>query len=210
MKPNELPPAASTNSARNPDELTQRFELFRPYLLAMARKQVAIFPCVDEGGSDFVQETYLAARKQWPNFRGSSPDELLSWFRAILRNQIARRRRQQQKARAAASAAGAVRVVAANAVGSQAPPDSQLEREEDYLLLLRLVQEMPEVQRQIIEGRIERDETFREIGRRLNMSEDAVRMAFHRALEQIRGYYQATATVYLRAQREGRGPPTKP
>jgi RNA polymerase sigma-70 factor (ECF subfamily) len=203
MKPIESHPAAKPAWIGKQDELAHRFELFRPYLLAMAKQQLSPCPIVDVSGSDLVQETYLAAQQQWNNFRGVSANELLSWLRTILRCQISRRRRERKKALAAEaahsrrSALGAQRLEPAD---TSASPDQQMEREEDYLRLLGLLNEMPELKKQILEGHIGRNETYREIGERLGMSEDAVRMALRRALEQLRGYFQAAATLCLQAK----------
>lgn len=54
------------------------------------------------------------------------------------------------------------------------------------LRILNFVKDMPDLQREIVEGRVERDETFREIGLRVHMSEEATRKAFHRAIDQVR------------------------
>jgi DNA-directed RNA polymerase specialized sigma24 family protein len=54
---------------------------------------------------------------------------------------------------------------------------------------------MPELQREIVEGKIERDETFKEIGVRVHMTEDATRKAFHRAIEQLRAICWAVARL---------------
>jgi RNA polymerase sigma-70 factor, ECF subfamily len=168
---------------------TERFELFRPYLLALAKQEMPPFLLKGCSGSDLVQETYLAAQAQWKRFRGASPNELLRWLRAILRFQIFHLRRAARE------------IPVGDMTGTDLEPriegltaTCELE-ERNCLQILRLVKDMPELQREIVEGKIERDETFKEIGVRVHMTEDATRKAFHRAIEQLRAICWAVARL---------------
>jgi RNA polymerase sigma-70 factor, ECF subfamily len=168
---------------------TERFELFRPYLLALAKQEMPPFLLKGCSGSDLVQETYLAAQAQWKRFRGASPNELLRWLRAILRFQIFHLRQAVRE------------IPVGDMTGTDLEPrieglttTCELE-ERNCLRILRLVREMPELQREIVEGKIERDETFKEIGVRVHMTEDATRKAFHRAIEQLRAICWAVARL---------------
>jgi RNA polymerase sigma-70 factor, ECF subfamily len=174
MRP--IPLAAAPQASTS---FTERFELFRPYLLALARQEMPPFLLLGSSGSDLVQETYLAAQMQWNQFRGSSADQILRWLRAILRFQIFHLRQAARE------------FPAGDLIGTELEPYVEVltnacDLEDDYLRILRLVKDMPGLQREIVEGRIERDETFKEIGLRLLMSEEATRKAFHRAIEQLR------------------------
>jgi RNA polymerase sigma-70 factor (ECF subfamily) len=59
------------------------------YLTLIARMQIGkrLQAKLDE--DDVVQETFLEAHRQFPNFRGTSEGELTAWLRTILAGQIA-------------------------------------------------------------------------------------------------------------------------
>jgi RNA polymerase sigma-70 factor, ECF subfamily len=168
--------------------LSVRFNLIRPYLLALTNRELPPYSLKGCSGSDLIQETFLIAHQKWKQFRGATNDDLKKWLSAILRYQIMHLRR---KARATSTLSLSESV--AEGICDKSTPAIQLELKEELFRLLRLVQDMPELQQQIIEGRIEREESFRELGQKLGMSEDATRKAFHRAINQLKGYFIASS-----------------
>src|SRR3954447_16258324 len=69
--------------------LGQLLESYSRYLTLLARVQIGrrVQGKVDAG--DIVQETFLEAHRQFPNFRGGSEGELTAWLRRILAGQLA-------------------------------------------------------------------------------------------------------------------------
>ncbi len=61
-------------------------QLYRAYLTMLAAKQLSERMRRRVNPSDIVQETMLAAYRDFPSFRGGSEQELLGWLRQILAN----------------------------------------------------------------------------------------------------------------------------
>lgn len=181
----DSPPSCTFSLVRNV-ALTNQFEQFRPYLLAIARREFA--SQLGDGccGADLVQETFLAAFQKEQQFRGTSPDELLAWLRAILRYKIFRHRRKRRQL---------LQLTCADLRSTLLPTDVKAEQAEDLRRILCLLEEMPDLQQQIIDGRTTRDETFHEIGLRLGMTAEAARKSFSRAIQQLRGNFETWGTM---------------
>src|SRR6266446_1374378 len=85
------------SSAMQSSELNDVFELVRPYLIAIARRDLPPYSILGLTESDMVQEALLAAHAHWTQYRGSSFEDLLRWLRAILRHQIYHHRRKNRE-----------------------------------------------------------------------------------------------------------------
>jgi RNA polymerase sigma-70 factor (ECF subfamily) len=59
-------------------------ECYRDYLALLARVQISRNLQGRVDPSDVVQETFLAAHRDFPGFRGRTEAELVSWLRQIL------------------------------------------------------------------------------------------------------------------------------
>src|SRR5260370_39718155 len=70
--------------------LGQLLELYRNYLSLLARLQIGRRLQGKVDASDLVQETFLKAHRDFPQFRGSSEAEWVSWLRQILAGNLAR------------------------------------------------------------------------------------------------------------------------
>ncbi|MEM1069529.1 MAG: sigma-70 family RNA polymerase sigma factor [Planctomycetota bacterium] len=86
--PSEKPIAAFIDSARggNTRTLGQLLQLYRNYLSVLATTQLDRRLWRRFSTSDLVQETMLAAHRDFGQFRGNSEGELLAWLRQILVN----------------------------------------------------------------------------------------------------------------------------
>lgn len=69
--------------------LGQLLEAYRGYLRLLARVEIGRRLQGKVDASDVVQETYLDAHRQFPNFRGESEAQLLNWLREILAGTLA-------------------------------------------------------------------------------------------------------------------------
>ena len=65
-------------------------EAYRNYLAVLAATRIEKRLLARVSPSDVVQETMLRAHKHFGQFRGSTEQELLSWLRQILVNNLAR------------------------------------------------------------------------------------------------------------------------
>ncbi len=71
------------------DALGETLEGCRFYLLAVAERDLDLDLRAKGGASDLVQETFLEAQRDFAQFGGKTPDELLIWLRRLLKNNMA-------------------------------------------------------------------------------------------------------------------------
>src|SRR5258708_40076686 len=69
--------------------LGQLLESYSRYLTLLARVQIGRRIQGKVDAADVVQETFLEVHRQFPNFRGTTEAELVSWLRKILAGQPA-------------------------------------------------------------------------------------------------------------------------
>lgn len=173
-------------------------QLYWNYLNFFAETQLDRRLRVRCSPSDLVQETFLEAHRDFPQFRGRSEGEFLSWLRQILVNNLivaARRhfaagkrdvRREisldQVQAEADASLAGMVTWVAAGG----ASPSADAQHQELLLAVSDKLAGLPLDYREVIVMRHLQGSSFAEIAISMNRSEGAVRMLWLRAIGQLR------------------------
>lgn len=150
----------------------------RAYLLFIAERSLNRSELPQAGASDLVQTALLQAHTQRKQFRGASAGEYRGWLRRILFSVMARFRRRQQRH---GTASFGVDLLATN--DSPSGPVQQAEQREQ---LAQALGQLPEEQRRIIILRVEHQLPFAVIGEQLGKSADAVRMNYHRGLEQLR------------------------
>lgn len=171
---------------RRPEDaegLGRLLEEFRPYLLAIANAEFPNALAAKLGPSDIVQITLAKGHFQFHGFRGESREELAVWLRQILRNHIATAARTYLREKRD--------IRRERETNGLRLPDSQLspsgevlsreERERLNAALLRL----PVAYRQAIELRHREGLSFRELGERLDRSEEAARKLWSRAVRQL-------------------------
>src|SRR5947209_15008286 len=66
------------------EALGQLLELYRNYLMLMARLQLGRRIQGKFDAADLVQETFLEAHRDFAQFRGATERELIAWLRRIL------------------------------------------------------------------------------------------------------------------------------
>lgn len=72
------------------DQLGALLDLYRNYLRLLARTQIDLHLQGRLSESDLLQETFLAACQNFPQFRGETEEELLVWLRSILIRRLAK------------------------------------------------------------------------------------------------------------------------
>src|SRR5947209_320565 len=87
----EAEPAELLHRARAGDgpALGRLLELYRAYLVVLARVQIGRRLQGKVDASDLVQEAFLGATRDFPQFRGTTEQEFLSWLRQILASLLA-------------------------------------------------------------------------------------------------------------------------
>jgi RNA polymerase sigma-70 factor (ECF subfamily) len=167
-------------------------ETCREHLLVLARQELGPDLAGKLGPSDLVQETFLAAHRDIAAFRGKTVDELRAWLQAILRHRVANARRHYR----ASAKRNVEREVALKAeppsagVGGLAngatSPSGQAMRDERRAALAVALKDLPAHYRQVIEWHHRDRLTFDEIAALMEISSEAARKLWGRALLRLR------------------------
>ena len=173
------------------EALGRALEACRPYLLQVAREELAPQLRAKLGASDLVQETFLEAQRDFRRFRGCSEADWLAWMRRILLNNVAnqtRHFRHTKKRRlgreVALSDAPLDELIEPRTDQGGSPSRQARQRERDAALAAALAR-LPEPQQQVIRLRNYERLTFEEVGRRMGRSAEAVRKLWGRAIESL-------------------------
>jgi RNA polymerase sigma-70 factor (ECF subfamily) len=181
------------------DGLGRLLELYRNYLLLVARTQIDLHLRGQFNPSDVVQETFLDACRDFPGFRGSTEPELLAWLRRILVRNLGRlverqlrtrkrdARREVSLDRRLDDLGGSADRVDAALAGGVASPSAQARRREAAALLADQLARLPEDYREVIILRNLEGLAFEEVARRMGRSPGAARVLWMRALDRLRG-----------------------
>lgn len=173
------------------DAFGKLFETFRRHLLLVAHEELPQALRGKLGASDLVQETAVDARRDFPAFRGATPEECFAWLRAILRNNVvdAVRRYGTSQKRATGlevsltSPAG--RREGAMLEAAHGLPDGSAIRREDAGLLAAAMGQLSTDHQTVLRLRYWEGLSFVEIGDRMSRSPDAVRKLWYRAVERL-------------------------
>lgn len=184
------------------DRLGALLELYRNYLLLVARTGIDLHLRGQVNPSDMVQEAFLEAFRDFEQFRGGTEAEFLGWLRRILVHNLARlaerqlhagkrdARRQvsleQRMAALESSAAG----LGTALVSSVPSPSGQAQRREWGALLADQLARLPPDYREVIVLRNLEGLAFEEVGRRMDRTAAAVRVLWLRALDRLRQLFK--------------------
>ena len=199
-------PQELLNHARAGDDRArgQLLESYSRYLTLLARVQTGrrIQNKVDP--TDIVQETFLEANRQFPNFRGTSEPELLAWLRTILAGQIALtfRRYLGTKGRdvklerdLADQIDQSSAAMDRGLVASTSSPSHRAARREQAVLLADALGRLPDDYREVIILRHLEQLPFAEVAARMNRSEDSVQKLWVRGLAKLKQSLGGTAAA---------------
>jgi RNA polymerase sigma-70 factor, ECF subfamily len=177
----------------SPDALGKVLESCRRVLTRAAARHIPRDLLARFSPSDVVQETFLEAQKDFRQFSGSSPDELMAWLSQLLRNNcsnLVRSYRHTGKRRSSLevhldddSVCGRLRE------GLEAPSPGPSERaiaQEEWAQLTPALQALPEDKLMALRLRFVDKLSFKEIGLRLGCSAEAARKSVSRTMQQVR------------------------
>ncbi len=178
---------------------------YRAYLLGIANRQLRTDLRPKVGGSDLVQETFLAA---WTVSRNGTftPDDLRFWLRGILRKHIGRcHRRFVTAAKRSVTAERSLSDV--GELGDQEIGDDQLQQNELALVLAAAVEQLRPHERDVLRLRLDDDLSWQEVAQRRNLTAEAARQVFRRCWPSYAAYCPRTWTrgvepLSRRGQRE--------
>jgi RNA polymerase sigma-70 factor (ECF subfamily) len=177
----------------------QLFEAFRRHLLLVANQELPPALRGKLGASDLVQETAVDARRDFPAFRGSTPEECFAWLRTILRNNLidAVRRYKLTQKRAAGLEVSLATPEGRREGGlvemPQGPPDGSAIRHEDAAILTETLLRLSADHQVVLKLRYWEGLSFIEIGMRLGRSAEAARKLWFRAVERLQDELDAAS-----------------
>jgi RNA polymerase sigma-70 factor (ECF subfamily) len=173
-------------------------EQYRQYLLLVAQRELDPALRAKGGASDLVQETFLEAQRDFPQFAGSTEDELRAWLRRLLLNNLGTFTRSYRGTAKRAigrevnlgptdSRPGLIDGLA----GSGPTPSRLAMARELGEAMKNALDRLPDDYRQVILLRYEEGRSFEEVGRALGRSAEAVRKLWARAMERLRREWEA-------------------
>jgi RNA polymerase sigma-70 factor (ECF subfamily) len=181
--------------AKRAEAVGTALEFFREYLTPVARRGLAPDVAAKVSASDMVQETFLAAGRDFAQFQGQSELELQVWLKGILRNLLANTRRHYRgTSKRQLSRERVTGVVGSRSSGhpldvvssSLTSPSGRAMRCERAEALLLMITSLPENYRQVIQWHHQEQLPFEAIAGRLGISPEAARKLWGRALLRLR------------------------
>jgi RNA polymerase sigma-70 factor (ECF subfamily) len=179
----------------DPASLGRLLELYRPYLVILARVQISRRLQGKVDAADVVQEAFLGACRDFSQFRGSTEQEFLGWLRQVLASVLAnlvrhyqgtQRRDVRLERQLAVELEQSSHVLDRNLVSPQSSPSQQAARREQSLLLADALGRLPEEWRELLILRHLEGLSFPEVARRMGRTLDAVKKLWPRALAGLR------------------------
>ena len=176
-------------------------ELYRNYLVLLARTQIDQHLRRRAEPEDLVQQTFLEAHRDFGRFLGGTEAELLAWLRRILVNNLLRlleaqladrrdlRREVSLQQYLAALEHSSSALGAALVSPSSSPSDRAQRRERAALLADHLARLRPDYREVLILRNLE-GLPFEEVARRMGRRPGAVRMLWLRALDRLKQMLQ--------------------
>jgi len=182
----------SAARAGSKDALGQILQACRGYLLLVAERKLDPHLHAKGGASDLVQETLLDAYRAFDQFRGNSQDDLRRWLRRLLLNNLVTFARRYRKAgkraigREVALEAGNSSLVPGEKLAAAVPTPSQqaIAREQVEAIQKALVR-LPDDYRLVILLRYQEGRSFEEIGRLMELTPNAARKLWLRAIKRL-------------------------
>lgn len=181
--------------AGDANQVARTLEVFRNFLLTIARRELdsAIRPKV--GASDVVQETLNEAREGAAAFQGTEETALKAWLRTmLLRNLLDARRRYRTRGRVVTRErpleGDESKEFMVKMAGAKGDPASELLRKQESAeRVLAAISRLSKRHQEVIRLRYFDGLSFAEIGHRLGKSEKATRMLHIRALASVAQFH---------------------
>jgi len=176
------------------DPDSSSLERFREYLHLLARLQLDSKYRAKLDVSGVVQQTLLEAYQALERFRDENDAQKAAWLRTILAHNLAdeirKLRRQKHDVRRERSLEKTLEDSAARLenwlAAEQSSPSQRVQRQEQTALLLRILAELPEAQREAVVRHHLHQQPLSEIAQHLGRSPLAVAGLLHRGLKKLR------------------------
>ncbi len=188
----------ATAKQGNADACGELLQWYTNYLTILATTQLDRKLRARVNPSDLVQETMLAAHRDFHAFRGDSQPELLAWLRKILINSLHRTvahhikavKRDVRREVSIEQASSRLEESAFNLTHQLAvrgdSPSQQAQAREQAIVLSNHLATLSDAYREVIIYRILQGMSFEEVSERMGRSPAACRMLFLRGLAQLK------------------------
>lgn len=183
---------------RGDEDATGRLlRMYGEYLKLLARVQIGRRLQGKVDASDLVQETFLDAHRQMPNFKGATEAELLAWLRRIMAGQVAMtvRRYIGAKGRDVNLERGIAQEVEQSSValdgglvGSETSPSQHASRREQAVILADALSRLSADHREAIVLRHLEGLSLADTAQRMGRSADSVQKLYVRGLMNLRRF----------------------
>jgi RNA polymerase sigma-70 factor (ECF subfamily) len=184
--------AQKLKSAKNGsmDSLGQLLDACRQYLLLIANQELNPELTAKVGASDLVQETFLAAGRDFSQFRGATQAELLGWLRQVLVNHLLATQRRyiearKRNARREISLNDCIDLAADALPASTLSPSNLLMCGELATLVENALTCLPHHYQQVIDLRHKQALNFDDVAHRLGTTSQAARKLWARAIKRL-------------------------
>jgi RNA polymerase sigma-70 factor (ECF subfamily) len=170
-------------------------ELYRTYLVVLARVQIGRRLQGKVDASDLVQEAFLGACRDFPQFRGTTEKEFLGWLRQILASLLAnlvrhyqgtQRRDVRLERQLAAELDQSSQALDRGLAAPQSSPSQQAMRREQSVVLAGALGRLPDEWRELLILRHLEGLSFPEVAGRMGRTVDSVKKLWPRALAGLR------------------------
>src|SRR5438132_3541638 len=190
--PEELLRRARAGSASALGEL---LELYRNYLELLARMQIGRRLQGKVDAADLVQETFLAAHRDFAQFRGTTEAEFVTWLRQILGCNLidlvrrywgAQRRDPRLERQLVDDLEQSSRAMERALVAKHSSPSQEASRREQAVLLADALKSLPGDYAEVIILHYLQGMTFADVAARMGRSLDSIKKLWVRALARLR------------------------
>jgi RNA polymerase sigma-70 factor (ECF subfamily) len=188
----DLAPWLSAARAGSNEALGKILEACRWYLLVIAQDELDPALRAKCAASDLVQETFVKAQRHFAQFQGQSATELRGWLRQMLLHNLADTRRSHQTDKRRLNKEVAVDDGAAGGAGlggliaDVLSPSAEVMEQEQAEALRQALARLPEDYRLVIQYRYQEERSFEDIGRLLNLTPNAARKLWLRAMDRLK------------------------
>jgi RNA polymerase sigma-70 factor (ECF subfamily) len=197
--------AARAGSA---EALGRLLEACRPYLLAIAERELPDELRAKCGASDLVQDAFLKVHTHFHRFAGNGREEVLAWLRRVLLNHLANVREHyrgtQKRHLGREVRLGALpKDAALSGLADPTPtPRTQAEHADGRATLERALEKLTPRHGRVIRLRYLDGRTFPEIAAELGCSAEAARKLWLRAVVNLQTLVEAGDDAFARASTE--------
>ena len=169
-------------------------ERYRKYLMVLAHIEVDPQLQRNLDASGVVQETFLEAHQNWPQFQGKTQAELSAWLRQILAHNLAdavralrREKRDIGRERSlATSLANSSTKLAGWLAADQSSPSQGMQREERAVVVATALAQLPDSQRDALVLQHWHGWSLNEIAQHMGRTPAAVAGLLKRGLKELR------------------------